>query len=129
MSPRGSSYSHRQLVLHTLAVAAGLGTVPGKGGIKRDDIYMPITPLFHVHGWGFPYVATFLGLKQIYPGRYEPARLLSLIDQHGVTFSHCVPTILSMLLSAPEAGDNGSVTVESADRWLCLVRWYGTAGP
>lgn len=101
--PKGVSYTHRQLVLHTLAVAAGLGTVPGSSGLKRDDVYMPITPLFHVHGWGFPYIATFLGLKQVYPGRYEPARLLHLIREHGVTFSHCVPTILAMLLNAPEA--------------------------
>ncbi|MGO4917187.1 fatty acid--CoA ligase [Pseudogemmobacter sp. W21_MBD1_M6] len=113
--PKGVSYSHRQLVLHTLAVAAGLGTVPGKGGIKRDDVYMPITPLFHVHGWGFPYIATFLGLKQIYPGRYESARLLSLIAEHGVTFSHCVPTILSMVLSAPEAA------TKDLSQWKVLI--------
>lgn len=113
--PKGVSYTHRQLVLHTLAVSVGLGTVPGQGGLKRDDVYMPITPLFHVHGWGFPYVATFLGLKQIYPGRYEPARLLSLIDEHGVTFSHCVPTILSMLLSAPEAATT------NLGRWKVLI--------
>ncbi|MDM7931544.1 fatty acid--CoA ligase [Tabrizicola sp.] len=101
--PKGVSYTHRQLVLHTLALAADLGTVPGKGGLKRDDVYMPITPLFHVHGWGFPYIATFLGLKQVYPGRYDPARLLALIRDHGVTFSHCVPTILAMVIGAPEA--------------------------
>jgi len=29
--------------------------------------------------------------------------LLKLIEEEGVTFSHCVPTILQMLLSAPEA--------------------------
>ncbi len=101
--PKGVGYSHRQLVLHSLGVAAGLGPVPGQGGVHRGDVYMPITPLFHVHGWGFPYVATLLGLKQVYPGRYEPAKLLSLIAEHGVTFSHCVPTILNMLLTAPEA--------------------------
>ena len=113
--PKGVTYSHRQLVLHTLAVSAGLGTVPGKGGIKQDDVYMPITPLFHVHGWGFPYIATFLGLKQIYPGRYEPARLLALIAEHDVTFSHCVPTILSMVLSAPEAATT------DLSRWKVLI--------
>lgn len=100
--PKGVTYSHRQLVLHTLGVVAAFGPVPGAGGIKTDDVYMPITPLFHVHAWGFPYVATFLGLKQIYPGRYEPARLLSLLTRHQVTYSHCVPTILAMLLAAPE---------------------------
>jgi fatty-acyl-CoA synthase len=100
--PKGVSYSQRQLVLHTLGVAAGLGPAPG-GGLNRTDVYMPITPLFHVHGWGIPYVASLLGLKQVYPGRYDPAVLLKLIAEHGVTFSHCVPTILAMLLNAPEA--------------------------
>ena len=101
--PKGVSYSHRQIVLHTLGALAALGPVPGQGGLKKNDVYMPVTPLFHVHGWGFPYVATMLGLKQVYPGRYEPARLLRLIETHGVTFSHFVPTILAMLLNAPEA--------------------------
>ena len=99
--PKGVSYSHRQLVLHTLAFTAQLGAVPGRGGLHHGDVYMPLTPLFHVHGWGAPYIATFLGLKQVYPGRYDPARLLALIANHGVTFSHCVPTILAMLLAAP----------------------------
>ncbi|MGQ0610008.1 MAG: fatty acid--CoA ligase [Paracoccaceae bacterium] len=113
--PKGVSYSHRQLVLHTLAVTAALGTVPGQGGLKQGDVYMPITPLFHVHGWGFPYIATFLGLRQIYPGRYDPARLLALIGGHRVTFSHCVPTILAMLLAAPEAA------AVDLSRWKVLI--------
>jgi fatty-acyl-CoA synthase len=68
---------------------------------------MPITPMFHVHAWGLPYVATALGLKQVYPGRYEPATLLKWRQAEGVTFSHCVPTILQMLLNVPaaQAGD------------------------
>ena len=33
---------------------------------------MPVTPMFHVHAWGFPYIATLLGVKQVYPGRYVP---------------------------------------------------------
>jgi fatty-acyl-CoA synthase len=59
--------------------------------------------MFHVHAWGVPYVATLMGVKQVYPGRYEPAALLGMIEREGVTFSHCVPTILHMLLTAPEA--------------------------
>jgi fatty-acyl-CoA synthase len=63
---------------------------------------MPLTPMFHVHAWGFPYVATMLGVKQIYPGPYEPQKLLKLIEDEKVTYSHCVPTILQMLLNCPE---------------------------
>ena len=113
--PKGVTYSHRQLVLHTLGGIATLGPTPGMGGLHRADVYMPLTPLFHVHGWGKPYAATLLGLKQIYPGKYEPAKLLGLIAKHGVTFSHCVPTILNMLLNAPE-----SAAVDLS-RWKVII--------
>ena len=59
--------------------------------------------MFHVHAWGFPYVATMLGMKQVHPGRYDPALILRLLTRERVTFSHCVPTILHMILTAPEA--------------------------
>ena len=101
--PKAVAYSHRQLVLHTMGVLAGFGPVETANRLHRGDVYMPITPMFHVHAWGFPYAATLLGIKQVYPGRYVPANLLRLIAEEGATFTHCVPTILQMLLSAPEA--------------------------
>ena len=103
--PKGVYFSHRQLVLHTLAVATALGSAAGQGRVHRDDVYMPITPMFHVHAWGMPYLATMLGMKQVYPGRYSPDMLLKLIASEGVSFSHCVPTILHMLLT-DKAGAN-----------------------
>ena len=102
--PKGVFYSHRQLVLHTMAVMASLGSADNASRFHRGDVYMPITPMFHVHAWGMPYIATLMGVKQVYPGRYEPAALLGLIEREGVTFSHCVPTILHMLLNEPETG-------------------------
>ncbi len=56
--------------------------------LGTNDVYMPITPMFHVHAWGIPYVATMLGIKQVYPGRYEPDMLCRLIKEEKVTFSH-----------------------------------------
>ena len=103
--PKGVYFSHRQLVLHTLAVATALGSAAGQGRVHRDDVYMPITPMFHVHAWGMPYLATMLGMKQVYPGRYSSDMLLKLIASEGVSFSHCVPTILHMLLT-DKAGAN-----------------------
>ncbi len=101
--PKGVYFSHRQLVLHTLGVMSVLGTAVGHGNFNRQDVYMPITPMFHVHAWGLPYVATMLGVKQVYPGRYVPDILLELVEHEKVTFSHCVPTILHMLLKHPHA--------------------------
>jgi len=102
-SPKGVYFSHRQLVLHTLGALAALGTANIQGRFHKDDVYMPITPMFHVHAWGIPYMATVMGLKQVYPGRYGPEVLLGAIKRERVTFSHCVPTVLHMLLNSPEA--------------------------
>ena len=112
--PKGVYFSHRQLVMHTFGVLAALAGT-GQGRFNRDDVYLPITPMFHVHAWGVPYVATVLGVKQVYPGRYVPDHLLRLIQREGATFSHCVPTILQMLLASP--------TVDKVDlsRWKVII--------
>ena len=104
-SPKGVYFSHRQLVLHSLAEMAFCGIAAKQGRFSRDDVYMPITPMFHVHAWGFPWTATLAGVKQVYPGRYDPATLLKLIKTEGVTFTHGVPTILEMLLGAATAAN------------------------
>ena len=100
--PKGVYFTHRQLVLHTLGALSTLGSTPNQGNFHQNDVYMPITPMFHVHAWGLPYVATMLGVKQVYPGRYIPDLLLELIDKEKVTFSHCVPTIMHMLFNSPK---------------------------
>src|SRR5258708_36297152 len=80
-------------------------TGTGHGRLNDGDVYMPVTPMFHVHAWGFPYLATTLGLKQVYLGKYSPDLVLELIAREKVTFSHCVPTILQMILAHPRAAE------------------------
>lgn len=109
--PKGVFFTHRQLVLHTLSIGLLFTSATRPLNITGEDVYMPVTPMFHVHGWGFPYIATLLGMKQVYPGRYEPERLLRLIEHHGVTVTHCVPTIVQTLLHHP------------ASRSIDLSRW------
>ncbi len=97
-APKGVYYTHRQIVLHTLG---SLGVL----NLGANDVYMPITPMFHVHAWGNPYNATLRGIKQVYPGRYAPDLLVKLFVEEKVTFSHCVPTILQMFLAAAKDVD------------------------
>ena len=113
--PKGVYFSHRQLVLHTLSATATLATPAVQGRLHRESVYMPITPMFHVHAWGVPYIATFLGIKQVYPGRYVPSMLLQLLVTQKVTFSHCVPTILNMLLK--------DLAIDQYDlsNWICVI--------
>ncbi len=97
-NPKGVYYTHRQIVLHTLSGLATLHLAP-------TDVYMPLTPMFHVHAWGNPYNATVRGIKQVYPGRYQPDMLVKLFSTEKVTFSHCVPAILHMFLGAADGVD------------------------
>ena len=99
--PKGVYFSHRQLVLHTYGLMSGLCAYKSQATVDSGDVYMPLTPMFHVHAWGMPYLFTMLGTKQVYPGKYEPEVLLKLIVSENVTFSHCVPTIIHMLVSSP----------------------------
>lgn len=113
--PKGVYYSHRQLVLHTLAGLSAMAMAPRQGAFHQDDVYMPITPMFHAHAWGYPYMATLMGVKQVYPGRYDPAVLLGLIHKEGVTVSHCVATIVHMLLGSP------AIDQVDLSRWKVII--------
>jgi fatty-acyl-CoA synthase len=114
--PKGVYFSHRQIVLHTYGLMSGLCAYEAQAGINSGDVYMPLTPMFHVHAWGIPYLCTMLGTRQVYPGKYEPEMLLKLIVSQKVTFSHCVPTIIHMLVSSP------------AIKQLDLSRWKVVIG-
>ena len=72
--PKGVLYSHRSTMLHTLGVAAGN---PMGLGISERDTILPVVPMFHANAWGYPYLATMLGAKLVYPGPHlDPESLL-----------------------------------------------------
>lgn len=101
--PKGVYYTHRQLVLHTFHLAATFGFVGGAAGrVSSDDVYMPLTSMFHVHAWGFPYLATMYSMKQVYVGKFDAGMVVQLIRTEGATFSHCVPTVIQMVLNKAE---------------------------
>lgn len=114
-NPKGVFFSHRQLVLHTLAMTGSLSAYDEMPLLRSSTVYMPVTPMFHVHAWGVPYAATMLGIKQVYPGRYEPELLVDLLKEHKVSFSHCVPTIMQMMM--------GTESIKTADlsNWHVLI--------
>ncbi len=103
--PKGVYFSHRQIVLHTLINTISLSASAVQGRLHKESVYMPLTPMFHVHAWGIPYIATYLGVKQVYPGKYEPAMILKLLISQRVSYSHCVPTILHLILNSPAAAE------------------------
>jgi fatty-acyl-CoA synthase len=105
--PKGVVYSHRSTMLHTLGVGAAnpLGI-----GIFEGDVILPVVPMFHANAWGYPYLASMIGAKLVYPGPYlDPESLLEDFVTEGVTWTAGVPTIwlgiLAMLDADPERYD------------------------
>ena len=98
---KGVSFTHRQLVLHTLGLATAMGATDSRVSFRSNDVYMPLTPLFHTHAWGFPYLATLLGAKQVFVGRHELFMIFNLLENEKVTFSNIAPSMLQMIVKYP----------------------------
>jgi len=113
--PKGVSFTHRQLVLHTMGIAAGLGESAIK--LNSADVMMPLVPLFHVHGWGLPYLAGMWGTKTVLAGRYDAKNILTLMQREGVTFSDMVPTVLNMVINHPEVSEYR----EALSKWRVII--------
>jgi len=113
--PKGVSFTHRQIVLHTMGIAAGLGESAIK--LNSADVLMPLVPLFHVHGWGLPYLAGMWGMKTVLAGRYDAKNILTLVQREGVTFSDMVPTVLNMVINHPEVSEYR----EALSKWRVII--------
>ncbi len=92
-NPKGVLYSHRAIVLHTLAQVAADGM-----GLKSEDNILAIVPLFHANAWGLPYAAVMTGATMVWPGHFmQPPELAELIERERVTVIGGVPTIIGAL--------------------------------
>ncbi len=123
--PKGVYFSHRQIVLHTYGLMSALCANHTGMRVDNSDVYMPLTPMFHSHAWGMPYLFTTICAKQVYPGPYEPGIIFKLLIEEKVTFSHCVPTIIHMLVTSPIIKQidlsNWKVLIggSALPQWLC----------
>ena len=107
--PKGVLYSHRALVLHSLAIA-----LPDALDLREADTILPVVPMFHANAWGLPYTAALVGAKLVLPGPYlDPPSLVDLCQAERVTIAAGVPTIwmglLQLLDDHPGAWDLSSL--------------------
>jgi len=96
--PKGVVYTHRALVLHTLASA-----LPDVMGLGNGDTVCPVVPMFHVNAWGIPFSAAMTGANIAFPGPHlDAVSLLDLYQSEKVTLTAGVPTIWAGILQALE---------------------------
>ncbi len=101
-NPKGVQYSHRALVLHTMAAIA-----PDAFSIGKNDCILPVVPMFHVNAWGIPYMAAMAGCKLVFAGHKvaDPKVLSRLIQKEDVTLAAGVPTVWNLLAQYLQEND------------------------
>jgi acyl-CoA synthetase (AMP-forming)/AMP-acid ligase II len=103
--PKGVMFTHRQISLQTLYLAAIVGTAPRmKDAPERPNLSIPIVnvPLFHIHGWSAPWRNVYNANKIVFTGRFTPESFCELVQTERVTSASLVPTMLVMLLEYPD---------------------------
>ncbi|MDZ5470187.1 long-chain fatty acid--CoA ligase [Bacillus sp. 31A1R] len=97
-NPKGVVYSHRGIVLHSMALG-----LADSAAISERDIAMPVVPMFHANAWGLPFAGVWFGTNLVFPGPYfTPKIIAELIEQEKVTMTAGVPTIWLGLLKELE---------------------------
>jgi fatty-acyl-CoA synthase len=97
--PKGVVYSHRSLVLHSL-----VGALPDVNSLSREDILLPVVPMFHANAWGLIYTAALTGSGLVLPGpKLDAVSVLDLLAAERVTLTAGVPTVWMTVLEALEA--------------------------
>jgi 3-(methylthio)propionyl---CoA ligase len=98
-NPRGVLYTHRSNYLHTLRALQADAVA-----LTAEDTLLVAVPMFHANGWGLPFAAPAVGARIVLPGRsVDPAHLLALINEEGVTVAAAVPTVWLGLVNLLEA--------------------------
>ena len=123
-NPKGVAYTQRSTYLHTISNIANFPVGVG-------DTVLPVVPMFHASAWGYPFMATTMGSKLVYPGPdLTPKGLVDLFESERVTVSVGVPTVwlgIQQYLADYPDRDTSSIT-----GFLCggsavprsLIAWF-----
>ena len=91
---KGVMLTHLNHVSNTLQFAAVIDMSP-------DSVYLHAAPMFHIADALYMYLVTHIGGKHIFIDRYEPAACARALQDHQVTDTILVPTMIQMLLEQP----------------------------
>ena len=93
--PKGVVYHHRGTFLESLGNIVAWAMPP-------HPVYLWTLPMFHCNGWCYPWSVTAMAGTHVCLRAVDPAQIFPMIVEHGVTHMCGAPTVLTMLISAPE---------------------------
>ena len=110
--PKAVVYSHRSVVLHSMAELM----VDGHA-VRRGDVILPLTPMFHVNCWGLPYAAGLAPAGLVFAGHdTSPPAAAALIEETRPTVLAGIPTFWVQMDAVFASGEHDLTSVQ---RILC----------
>ncbi len=93
--PKGVVYHHRGTFLESAGNVLAWA-------MPAHPVYLWTLPMFHCNGWCYPWSVTAMAGTHVCLRAVDPAQIFSMIVGHGVTHMCGAPTVLTMLVTAPE---------------------------
>lgn len=94
--PKGVIQTHRSLYMNAINTIIHTRA-------EDTDVLLHTLPMFHVNGWGTPFSFTGMGATHVMLRKIDPALIIKLVKEEGVTVACMAPTVLNMILNAPTA--------------------------
>ncbi|WP_343991679.1 AMP-binding protein, partial [Nocardioides dubius] len=96
--PKGVQITHRNVWVNAVTFAL-------HAGLTDRDVLLHTLPMFHANGWGMPFAATGLGIKQVVIRKIDGAEILRRVRDHGVTYMCAAPAVVAAVLEAAKDWD------------------------
>jgi fatty-acyl-CoA synthase len=93
--PKGVVYHHRGTFLESLGNVVAWP-------MSAHPVYLWTLPMFHCNGWCYPWSVVAMAGTHVCLRAVDPGQIFPMIVEHGVTHMCGAPTVLSMLIGAPE---------------------------
>src|SRR5699024_10041297 len=102
-NPKGVMLTHRGNYLNSADFMYHLG-------VGHEDVYLHTLPMFHANGWGGVWAITAAGATHVCLRKVDPARILDLFENQGITLLCGAPTVINMLVNDPKSNEANITT-------------------
>ena len=94
--PKGVQITHRNIWVNAVTFALHVA-------LTDRDVLLHTLPMFHANGWGMPFAATGLGIKQVVLRKIDGAEILRRVRDEGVTYMCAAPAVVASVLEAAQS--------------------------